>query len=1427
MAFNTISHLSSLLSSQLILSTSLPISLSSTKYTPLPPHVDFSTLIRSTSSSSSELTSVYLPSSTTSITSLIPNLSILAKSPLIVHVGLPATADLGPLLSLRSSGWVLLKSTSITESYDATLLGSKLASQSQQAVLHVYCTTSTDPSFKQLSDEDVKSFFSTPHIALSGAAAHHADTITNGHVVRVEDVTDESVKAFAEYEAAALVTLKATRRPQRPYVFSAIGDGEVGVIVVIFGLGESLVKKIETGGKSVGVLEINLLRPLAPAKLLSMIPESVKKVVVLEQDYERPTKFGAVFMDVVGILQNRQGTETEVVSGVLGAVDGKINAEEFINAKAGDNLVIGTTGSSSGSSEIPHVPKHESSYTNILEQTFSTRLSIVNSPSLVPTEGELATRPEYAFGKATAELAERDRLIEVVKDLIKLDGSDAIGKEAHLALGKWLLAAQGEQKVDKSKVEKMAADAIKSLEGEKSGSSSAASKLIIEALTLKAHFQPVSRWIIGSDAWSYDLGSSGIHHAIASGRDVNMLIIDTLPYTTRDAKNVNKRKKDIGLYAMNHGDVYVASVAVYASYTQVLQALIAADAYPGPSIVLAYLPYGGDEDAGALDLLKETKLAVDSAYWPLYRWDPSQEDTNKAFMLDSVRIKEALQSFLDKQNHLSQLVSATPQIAREITSSLGQDIVEARKRKAKDAYEKMVNSLDGPPLLILYASDGGNAEKVAKRLASRAKTRGLATRLVVMDTFPLSDLKLESHVVFLTSTAGQGEAPQNGREMYKALSKASAGEFEEVNFSVFGMGDSHYWPRPEDAHYYNKPAKDMDARLEKIGAKRMADLGLGDDQDPDGAQTGYKIWEPLLWKALGVDSVEVLEAEAEPITNENIKIASNYLRGTILEGLDDQSTGAIDPSDAQLTKFHGTYMQDDRDIRDERKDQGLEPAYSFMIRCRMPGGVCKPEQWLAMDKISDEHGNSTFKLTTRQTFQFHGIVKKHLKPAMQAINKSLLDTIAACGDVNRNVQCSVNPNYSSLHKEVYEFSKAVSEHLLPSTSAYHEIWLDKKLVAGDAVQDFEPLYGKYYLPRKFKIAVAVPPDNSVDVFTNDVGFIAITDAAGKLAGFNVSIGGGMGVTHSNKKTYPRLGDVIGFCTAEEGCIVAEKIMLVQRDNGNRADRKNARLKYTVDRMGLENFVAEVEKRLGHKLQPARPYEFTHNIDNFGWIKGHDGKWHFTMFIENGRVEDNQHHQFKSGLREIAAVHKGDFRLTANQHCILSDVAEEDLPEMKRLLAKWKLDNIDHTGLRLSSSACVAFPTCGLAMAESERYLPVLVDKLEAICEEAGLRNDSIVMRMTGCPNGCARPWAAEVAFVGKAPGTYLMMLGGGYYGQRLNKPFKESVTEPEILAIMKPMIKRWALERNEGEHFGDWTIRAGYVKPTVSGKTFYDDSVLA
>ncbi|KIK19195.1 hypothetical protein PISMIDRAFT_24474 [Pisolithus microcarpus 441] len=846
----------------------------------------------------------------------------------------------------------------------------------------------------------------------------------------------------------------------------------------------------------------------------------------------------------------------------------------------------------------------------------------------------------------------------------------------------------------------------------------------------------------------------------------------------------------------------------------------------GPIATSPEFALGRSENTPALDVLKETKLAVDSGYWPLYRWDPVKEARGQEpFTLDSDSVKNDLQQFLDRQNHLSQLVRSKPQLATELVSSLGESVKEARRKKAAEAYGDLLVALDAPPLVILYASDGGTAEKYAKKLMNRAKARGLSASIGTMDSMSVETLANEEYVAFVTSTAGQGEPPQNGRTLFKAFN-AAAGRgdrpFSKLRYAVFGLGDSHYWPRPEDAHFYNRPGKDLDSRLEQLGGERFAPLGLGDDQDADGPETGYKVWEPLIWKALGVDSIQVLEAEPDPITNEHIKVASGYLRGTIAEGLQDTSTGALAPSDTQLTKFHGIYQQDDRDIRDERQAQGAEPAYSFMIRVRMPGGVCTPKQWLQMDRISDEHGNGTFKITTRSTFQFHGVIKRHLKPTIQGINKVLLDTLAACGDVNRNVICSAIPSKSKLHTRVYEFSKLVSNHLLPRTTAYHEIWLDNKLVAGEAVKDFEPLYGEFYLPRKFKVAVAVPPTNDVDIFANDLGFIAIVDKNGELAGFNVAVGGGMGVTHGNKKTYPRLADVIGFCTVEQGPLVAEKVMLTQRDFGNRVDRKNARLKYTIDRMGLDVFKAEVESRLGYKLSPARPFTFDRNVDDFGWTTGEDGKHHVTLFIENGRVQDEPGQDFKKGLCEIAKIHKGNFRLTANQHLVISDIETGDVPQIKRLLAEYKLDNLNFTGLRLSSSACVAFPTCGLAMAESERYLPLLIDKVEKICEEYGLRNDSIVMRMTGCPNGCARPYLAEVAFVGKAPGSYLMLLGGGYYGQRLNKIYRESVSEPEILAILRPMIKRYALERLEGEHFGDFVIRAGYIAPTMEGKNWYD-----
>ncbi|KAI0255867.1 sulfite reductase subunit beta [Lactifluus subvellereus] len=1336
----------------------------------------------------------------------------LSARPLVIHIA--AQDDLADALVLRAAVSYFIHSSSAQQAHDNALLASRLARTERKAVVHVFHIGNKNDKVDEVAED--KSRTEACRWFGNGVANGHVNGLTNGladtHSRRGSDSdgrysprpatpntptvavpVDPATAGLLEgYEAAALATLALVRRPQRALAQHGHDDPHT----VIFGLGQT---SVDFDVDGVGYVNVSLLSPLPSSRILAAIRPSVRHVIVLEQIQKWTTKWTPFFLDIAGVLQYCDAEDRPAVRSAYLGDTSEVQSEDvaaFLEATTTSRPSVRTrlgapTTSLSTLPEVPHIPRHESSYFRILSHLFGERLEISNSPSLVPSHGEFATSPEFALGRIRGTLEERAELIKAVQALLQ---DSKLLPEVHSLLSRWILV-----KDDVTKSQPIGEEIIAALQ---SGVDHPAATRI---LSLREHFKLKSRWIIGSDAWSYDLGSSGLHHAIASGLDVNVLILDTLPYTTRNTSDPGRRKHDIGLYAMNHGDVYVASVAVYSSYAQVLQALVEADKFEGPSIVLAYLPYA-TEDTVALDLVKETKLAVDSGYWPLYRWDPSKEAIGKEpFSLDSDAVKNDLQAFLDRQNHLSQLVRAKPLLPAELVTNLGETVKAERKKRAQKAYAELLSGIDAPPLLILYASDGGAAEKKAKRLAGRAQARRLSTTIASMDTMDIDALSHEEHVVFITSTAGQGEPPQNGRTFFKLLNAA-------LKYSVFGMGDSHYWPRPEDVHYYNKPGKDLDAKLAALGGERFVELGLGDDQDADGAETGYKTWEPRIWKALGVDSVEVHEDEPEPITNEHIKAASSYLRGTIAEGLEDTSTGALAASDTQVTKFHGIYQQDDRDIHDEREAQGVEPAYAFMIRVRLPGGVCTPAQWLAMDQIADEHGSGHFKLTTRQTFQFHGVIKKHLKPAIQAINRALLDTLAACGDVNRNVLCSAIPSLSKLHAQVFAFAKGVSEHLLPRTTAYHEIWLDKKLVAGEALKDFEPLYGEFYLPRKFKIAVAVPPTNDVDLFANDVGFIAIVDKRGGLSGFNVTAGGGMGVTHGNKKTYPRTGSILGFVTPEQGTVVAEKIMLVQRDNGNRLDRKNARLKYTIDRMGLDTFREEVEKLLGFQFQPARPYTFDRNIDDFGWQTGEDSNHHFTCFIENGRVQDEPGRDFKTALQEIAKIHKGVFRLTANQHLIISNIPTAELPEIKRLLAHYKLDNLDFTGLRLSSSACVAFPTCGLAMAESERYLPLLIDKVEKICEENGLRNDSIVMRMTGCPNGCARPYIAEVAFVGKAPGTYLMLLG----------IYRESVTEPEILAILGPMIKRYALERLDGERFGDFVIRAGYISPTTEGKAWYE-----
>ena len=565
--------------------------------------------------------------------------------------------------------------------------------------------------------------------------------------------------------------------------------------------------------------------------------------------------------------------------------------------------------------------------------------------------------------------------------------------------------------------------------------------------------------------------------------------------------------------------------------------------------------------------------------------------------------------------------------------------------------------------------------------------------------------------------------------------------------------------------------------------------------------------------------------DGKPSANEGIKERSNYLRGTIAEGLQDSSTGDLSADDQQLIKFHGSYQQDDRDLRSARRKQKLEKAFSFMIRIRVPGGVSTPEQWMEIDRLATKYGNDTIKLTTRQAFQLHGVIKSNLKRTVREINETALDTIAACGDVNRNVMCNANPDASVLHSEVLEAARAISAHLTPSTGAYHEIWLDGEKV-GSSEEEEEPIYGKHYLPRKFKIAVALPPNNDVDVYANDLSFIAIVSGNG-LEGFNVAVGGGMGMRHGQEKTYPRVADVIGFVPADKVVEVAEKVMLVQRDHGDRNDRRHARLKYTLDDYGVDAFRRLVEERLGFELERERPYEFTENGDRYGWSENQDGTFNYTFYVPGGRICDSEGCRWRSGFLAIAKILQGEFRLTGNQNLVVARVSGEQRSEMERLIVDYRLDVHErHTALRLHSLACVALPTCGLALAEAERHLPDVVTELEEVIEECGLRHDAITIRMTGCPNGCARPYIAEIAFVGRSPGKYNVYLGGGFFGQRLNKLYRARVKSEEIRDLVKPVIEDYAENREEGERFGDFVIRQGYVKSTSNGIDFHRDVVL-
>ncbi|MCW8092695.1 assimilatory sulfite reductase (NADPH) hemoprotein subunit [Alteromonas sp. ASW11-130] len=555
--------------------------------------------------------------------------------------------------------------------------------------------------------------------------------------------------------------------------------------------------------------------------------------------------------------------------------------------------------------------------------------------------------------------------------------------------------------------------------------------------------------------------------------------------------------------------------------------------------------------------------------------------------------------------------------------------------------------------------------------------------------------------------------------------------------------------------------------------------------------------------------------------NERLKRESRHLRGTIEQDLKDDLTGGFSGDNFQLIRFHGMYQQDDRDIRAERAKQKLEPLHNVMLRARLPGGVITPEQWLVIDKFAEDHSiYGSIRLTTRQTFQFHGVLKPDIKLMHQTLNKTGIDSIATAGDVNRNVLCTSNPVESEVHQQAFEWAAKISEHLLPKTRAYAEIWLNGEKV--ETTEEKEPILGDTYLPRKFKTTVVIPPQNDVDVHANDLNFVAIAED-GKLIGFNVLVGGGLAMTHGDTTTYPRKADDFGFIPLEHTLAVAEAVVSTQRDWGNRVNRKNAKTKYTLERVGVETFKAEVEKRAGISFADSRPYEFTGRGDRFGWVEGIDGKFHLTVFIENGRILDFPNKPLKTGCAEIAKVHQGDFRLTANQNLIIAGVPADQKDKIEALAAQYGLIQPETSLQRKDSMACVSLPTCPLAMAEAERYLPDAVTQLEGLLAKHDMANDSIIFRVTGCPNGCGRAMLAEVGLVGKGPGKYNLHLGGNREGTRIPRMYRENISEQEIMANLDELIGRWAKEREASEAFGDFVIRKNIIKPVVdSARDFYE-----
>lgn len=542
--------------------------------------------------------------------------------------------------------------------------------------------------------------------------------------------------------------------------------------------------------------------------------------------------------------------------------------------------------------------------------------------------------------------------------------------------------------------------------------------------------------------------------------------------------------------------------------------------------------------------------------------------------------------------------------------------------------------------------------------------------------------------------------------------------------------------------------------------------------------------------------------------NEQLKARSRYLRGTITEGLSNTTTGAIPGDDPLLMKFHGIYQQDDRDIRAQRRQRFLEPLYQFMVRLRIPGGRLSSSQWCGISELAHGYAERGIRITTRQTVQLHGVRKPRLRSLMQGIRDLGLDTIAACGDDSRGVVCGGNPDISNVHHRVAELAKATSNRLIPKTRAYREIWYQEPASSRD---NEDPTYGKLYLPRKFKVGYAIPPDNDIDVYGQDVGYVAVVknDA---LQGFNVCVGGGMGQLDTREDSYPRLAEDIGFIGADDAPALAETIMTIQRDFGDRKDRHRSRFKYTLDRLGMPWFLEELAGRWGGRLEKMRPVRLERNGDRPGWQQGSDGLWHATLYIESGRVDG----PLQSKLDGFFQQYGGAVRLTTNQNLQLTNIQEAEREQLQFRLddlgLSWRLEPDRQASHTLS---CVALPTCGLAMAEAERYTPRLLRLFNELKWRHGL-DAPITLRLTGCPNGCARPYLAEVALTGRAPGIYNLYLGGSFQGHRLARLYATNVNESAFLELLDPLLERFARQRLEREHFGDFLVRKQLLDPEAS-----------